>query len=43
MDETDEISTPIGLLTLGTLLVLIVLGVWKLVDLTAAFLRWLLP
>lgn len=43
MNEDDEISAPIGLLTLGTLLVLLLLGVWKLVDLTAMFIRWLLP
>lgn len=42
MNEDDEISTPLGLATLGTLVVLIVLGVWKLLDLTAWFIKWLL-
>lgn len=43
MNDDDEISTPVGLLTLGSLVVLLVLGVWKLIDLTALFIRWLLP
>lgn len=43
MNDENDISTPVGLLTLTTLLVLLVLGVWKLIDLTALFIRWLLP
>jgi Sec-independent protein translocase protein TatA len=43
VDNDDEISTPVGLMTLGTLVVLLVLGAWKLIDLTKWFIRWLLP
>jgi len=43
MDNDNDISTPISLTALCFAILLIVLGMWKAIDLTAAFIKWLLP